>query len=92
MMEIEFIKKQANHVEFKLVGETHTFANLLKSHLVDNPAVSFVAYKLEHPMDSDALFVLKTEGKDAKKVLLEAAKRLEEDMKELQSALTKALK
>ncbi|MFH0970186.1 MAG: DNA-directed RNA polymerase subunit L [Candidatus Diapherotrites archaeon] len=91
-MEIEFIKKQARHVEFKLLGETHTFANLLKSHLMDDPSVEFVAYKLEHPMDKDALFVIKTKEKDAKKVLLDAAKKVEEDVKDLQGALDKALK
>mgnify|MGYP001585914059 FL=1 len=91
-MEIQFIKKQANAIEFKLMGETHTFANLLKSHLVDDPNVEFVAYKLEHPMDKDALFVLKTKGKPAKTVLMDAAKRLQEDLKELQGALDKALK
>ena len=79
-MEIEFMKKAANHLEFKLLGETHTFANLLKSHLVDDPNVEFVAYKLEHPMDKDAMFVLKTKGKEAKKVLLDAAKRVQEDV------------
>ncbi len=91
-MEIEFIKKAANHVEFKLVGETHTFANLLKSHLVDDPHVEFVAYKLEHPLDKDAMFILKTKGKTAKSVLVEASKRVQEDLKELQSALDKSLK
>ena len=43
-------------------------------------------------MDKDAMFVLKTKGKPAKAVLLEAAKRVQEDVKELQSALDKALK
>lgn len=91
-MEIEFTKKAANHVEFKLVGETHTFANLLKSHLVDDPNVEFVAYKLEHPSDKDAMFIVRTKGKDAKKVLLDAAKRVQEDVEELQGAFDKALK
>ena len=91
-MEIQFIKKKTNAIEFKLMVETHTIANLLKTHLVDDPNVEFVAYKLEHPMDKDALFVLKTKGKPAKTVLMDAAKRLQEDLKELQGALDKALK
>ncbi len=91
-MELEFIKKAANHVEFKLLGETHTFANLLKSQLVNDPSVEFVAYKLEHPQDKDALFVLKTKGKSAKSVLVDAAKRLHEELGDLKSAFSKALK
>lgn len=91
-MELEFIKKAANHVEFKLIGETHTFANLLKAQLVSDPAVEFVAYKLEHPQDKDALFVLKTKGKSAKSVLVDAAKRLHEELGDLKSAFSKALK
>jgi DNA-directed RNA polymerase subunit L len=91
-MELEFIKKAANHVEFKLVGETHTFANLLKAQLANDPSVEFVAYKLEHPQDKDALFVLKTKGKSAKSVLVEAAKHLHEELGDLKSAFSKALK
>ncbi len=91
-MDLEFIKKQANWVEFKLVGETHTFANLLKSHLVDDPNVEFVAYKLEHPLGKEALFILRTKGKPAKTVLMDAAKRLKEDLEELQGAFNRALK
>jgi DNA-directed RNA polymerase subunit L len=91
-MQLEFLKKQEKLVEFKLIGETHTFANLLRSHLVDDPEVEFVAYKLEHPMDKDALFILRTKSKPAKTVLLAAAKRVREDLKELQSAFNKALK
>ncbi|MDP2666949.1 MAG: DNA-directed RNA polymerase subunit L [Candidatus Diapherotrites archaeon] len=91
-MEIEFLKKQAHHVEFKLIGETHTFANLLKAHLVDDPNVEFVAYKLEHPLGQDSHFILRTKEKESKKVLLDAVKRLQEDLKELKESFTKALK
>ena len=91
-MQLEFVKKQEKLVEFKLLGETHTFANLLRTHLVDDPEVEFVAYKLEHPMDKDALFILQTKSKSAKTVLLAATKRVQEDLKELQSAFNKALK
>ena len=91
-MEVDFLKKQAHHIEFKLVGETPTFANMLKAHLIDDPHVEFVAYKLEHPMDKDAMFVLKTKEKEAKKVLLDAVKRLQEDVKELKDSFDKSLK
>ena len=91
-MEIQFTKKAANHVEFKLVGETHSFANLLRAQLVNDPNVEFVAYKLEHPMSKDSLFVLKTKGKSAKSVLVEATKRLHEELVDLKGAFAKALK
>ena len=91
-MQLEFIKKQQNLIEFKLIGETHTFANLLQSVLVNDPNVEFVAYKLEHPMDNDSLFVLRTQGKAAKTVLLDATKRLQEELSDLKGAFEKAMK
>lgn len=91
-MEIQFLKKEPHFVEFKLIGERHTFPNLLRQALLDNPDVEFVAYKLEHPLDNHSFFVLRTKSKSAKKVLLDAAKEIVDDLEDLKQAMTKALK
>lgn len=88
-MKLEVIKNHQNHLEFKIMGERHTFPNLLKTKLLKDPNVAFVAYKLEHPMDNDSLFVLKTKGKTAKKALTEACKDITDELEAFEKSFKK---
>jgi len=90
-MKIEILKKEGNLLEFKIIGERHTLPNLLKDRLLNDSSVEFVSYKLDHPMDEDSLFIIKTKGKTPKKALLEASKSLEDDLAEFQKKAKKAL-
>ena len=91
-MEIEIVKKQKNYLEFILKGERHTFPNLLRNKLLKDPAVEFVSYVLDHPLDEDSRFVIRTKGKTAKKVLEDAAKKAEKDLADFEKAVKKAIK
>ncbi|MEW6294848.1 MAG: DNA-directed RNA polymerase subunit L [Candidatus Diapherotrites archaeon] len=91
-MEIEIIKDTKNQIEFILKGERYTFPNLLKSKLLEDKDVEFVAFKLEHPMDKDSKFVLKTKEKTARKALSDASKTIMEELGEFKKALKKAVK
>ena len=91
-MKIEFLEEKKNEIEFKMVGERHSFANLLKAQLLKDPEVTFVAYKLTHPLASDAVFYVRTEGKEAKKAVAEACKEISVSLKEFGQAAKKALK
>jgi len=91
-MEIEVLKEEKNLFEFMIKGERHTLPNLLKTKLLDEPEVEFVAYKLNHPMDNDSVFVLRTKSKDPKKVLLDALKKIDSDLDEFTKAVKKSLK
>ncbi len=91
-MQVEVIKSEKDFAEFKLVGERHSFPNMLKQQLLEDKGVEFVSYMLEHPSKSVARFVIKTSGKAPKKVLEEAAKELEEALDEFEKKAVKALK
>lgn len=91
-MKIEFLEDKKNEIEFKMIGERHSFPNLLKAQLLKNPEVVFVAYKLSHPLAADATFLVRTEGKEAKKAVAEACKEIASDLKEFEQAAKKALK
>lgn len=91
-MEIEIIKNQQNHAEFLIKGERHTLPNLLRSRLLMDKSVVFAAYKLNHPLDNNSVFVLKTKGKAAKKALQDACKKIDGELGELRKELKKALK
>lgn len=91
-MEIKVLKNEPSELEFVLKDNRHTFPNLLRSRLLEDASVQFVAYKLVHPMDPDAQFILKTKGKGAKKALEDAAKLIENDLETLKDTLEKKLK
>lgn len=91
-MEVEVLRKEKNLVEIKLVGERHTFPNLLNKRLLENPETKFSAYKLMHPMDKDSYLKLETKSKDAKKVLLETVEQVEKEITDLEKAVKKAMK
>lgn len=91
-MQIEVLKNEPNFLEFILKGERHTLPNLLKAKLLEDSSVIFCAYSLDHPMDSDSKFVLRTSGKTAKKALTEACTDIAKDLEELNTEIKKALK
>ena len=91
-MELEVLKNEQNHLEFVLKGERHTFPGLLKSKLLNNEAVTFASYVLDHPSDNKAHFVVKTKGVSVKKALSEACDAIEEELKEFEGAVKKAVK
>ena len=91
-MELKLISVEKNSLEFIMLGEKHTFPNLLKSRLLNDTDVTFVSYKLEHPMNDECSFIVKAKTKDPKKVLLDACKSIEDDLDEFKNKVKKALK
>lgn len=90
-MEIKVLNKEKDLLEFKVIGERHTLPQLLKNKLLNNSSVEFVSYKLEHPFDSDSLFIVRTKGKAPSKVLLDACTDLEKELKVFSEKLKKAI-
>ena len=91
-MQIEVLKNEKDFCEFVIKGERHTFPNLLRSKLLKDPAVTFVAYNLEHPQDADSKFVVRTKGKAPKKVLSDACATIEAELEDFNKSVKKALK
>lgn len=89
-MKIEVIQNEKNSLEFYMIGERHTLANLLKEKLNKNSDVEFCAYKLDHPLDQKSRFILKTSGKSPKKLLEDAVKETKEDLETFRKAFEKA--
>ena len=79
-MKIQVLNHDKTSLEFKILGERHTLPQLIKNELLSNSDVDFVSYKLGHPTDSDALFILKTKKTDPKKVLIETCKDIVKEL------------
>ncbi|ADT83464.1 MULTISPECIES: DNA-directed RNA polymerase subunit L [Thermococcus] len=94
-MKIEVIKREKNVLEFYLVGEDHTFANLLNEVLHENKHVTFAGYTIEHPILTarKPKFRVVTDGKiTPEKALEEAAQKIFDRAKEVLEAWEKAVK
>jgi len=91
-VEIEVLKESKDCLEFLVNGEKHTFPNLLRAALLKDSRVKFAAYKLKHPSDNGAMFVVRAEGKTPKKALADALKRIGADLSDFEKDVKKALK
>ncbi|MFQ5800192.1 MAG: RpoL/Rpb11 RNA polymerase subunit family protein [Candidatus Hydrothermarchaeales archaeon] len=49
-MEIEVLEEGSEGFEIKVLGEDHTFLNLLNTFLSKNKKVEYSAYKIDHPL------------------------------------------
>jgi DNA-directed RNA polymerase subunit L len=65
-MEIEVLKEDSKGFEMKILGEDHTFLNLLTTFLNNNKKVAYAAYKIEHPLvgEPKIFFRLKKAAKE----------------------------
>ncbi len=84
-MELEVLRKEGNLLEIALVGEDHTFANLLRKTLKRDDHVTYAAYKVSHPLlDKERpILFLETDGKETpKEALIKAAQKIKEQMDE----------
>jgi len=91
-LEIEVLESGQNYLEFKIKGERHTFPQLLKHYLLKDPNVEFASYKLEHPLDKDALFIVRMKKGKPIQALREANKNMLADIKEFKKKVGEAFK
>jgi DNA-directed RNA polymerase subunit L len=87
-MKIEVIKDEKDTLEFYIEGERHTLPNLLKERLSKQSDLDFVAYKLDHPIDTKARLILK--GKNPKKSLKDVVKEMQTELSDFKKAFEKA--
>lgn len=86
-MKIEAIKNEKGLLEFCIEGERHTITNLLRERLSKNSRVEFCSYRLEHPLDKKARFVVRADN--PKKAAEETIKEIREEVAEFKKAFGK---
>lgn len=91
-MEIELLRAEKDLLEFKIKGERHTYPQLLKYYLLKNPDVAFAAYKLEHPLDKDSIFIVRVKKGTPLQALKDANKEIIAEIDDFADKLKEALK
>lgn len=90
-MEIEFLKNEKTRVEFKVIGEDHTFCNILRRELWNDKDIEIAAYTIDHPLVSEPIMLVETKKSDPKKTILDAAGSLRKQVEELKKSFNSAV-
>ena len=88
-MEIKVLKKEKNYLEIEL--DNLTVAELLRNELWQDKATELAAWKRDHPSKNPRL-ILRTSGKEAKKVLLDTLDAIEKSNAHMLAEFKKAMK
>jgi len=86
-MEINILRESKDEIEFEI--QSLTLAEILRVYLNKDSAVTFVAWKRNHPTSKPVLLV-KTKGKTVKKAINDAISSLEKEIDKLESDFNKA--
>jgi len=86
---LNVIKNEKN--ELRLEIDNLTLVELIRKYLTDDSNVTFAAWRREHPTKNPVL-TIKTEGKTAKKALIDAIEKLQKINSELADEFKKLVK
>jgi DNA-directed RNA polymerase subunit L len=91
-MELKVLSKAKNELRIELVGEDHTFCNLLQNALLQDKNVEIAGYDQPHPLIRSSIVYLRTRRDvSAEKVLLNALANIQELNKEFNEKFSKAV-
>lgn len=85
-MEVKYIMDEKNEAEIEM--DNSTIVEILRVYLAKDDAVSFVAWRKEHPSKNPRLKI-KTKGKSARKALEEAISHINKDLDKLEENFKK---
>jgi len=92
-VEIKVLKKASNELKIEIKSEGHTFCNVLQQALLEDDTIEMAGYKIEHPLTSNPTVYVRTKGtRKPKAVLIDAAKKIQKQNKELHKSFERALK
>jgi DNA-directed RNA polymerase subunit L len=91
-MEVKVVSKSKNELRLEIVGEDHTFCNLLQNVLLEDKNVELAGYDQPHPLIRSSILFLKTKRDiSPEKTLLNALENVQELNKEFDKEFAKAV-
>jgi len=91
-MEIESFDETTNIGKMVLLGEGHTFLNLLRYYLANSDAIEYAGYTMKHPLKTRSKVFLKTISGSAKAILLDIIQEIDTQIKEYEEIFKTKLK
>ena len=91
-MEVKVISRSKNELRLEVIGEDHTFCNLLQNVLLDDKNVELAGYDQPHPLIRASVIYLKTRRDiSPEKTLLNALDSMQELNKEFDAKFSEAV-
>jgi DNA-directed RNA polymerase subunit L len=75
-MQLKVIESNRYELKIEIGGEGHSFCNLLRKTLLEEPSVDSAGYSIDHPLLASPIFILKTKKRQANVVLREALEKM----------------
>jgi DNA-directed RNA polymerase subunit L len=92
LMEVKVLSRTKSELKIEIVGEDHTFCNLLQNTLLEDKNVEIAGYDQPHPLIRSSIVYLRTKREiSPEKVLLNALASIKELNKEFNEKFEKAI-
>lgn len=88
-MELNILKESNDTLQIEIIGETHTFCNLLRNELFNVEGVNFASYNIKHPTASNPIFSVNVSEGKPKKLVFEGGNKIKDKTKEFRALLKK---
>ena len=91
-MEVRVLQKTKNELKIELVGEDHTFCNLLQSVLLQDKNVEIAGYDQPHPLIRSSIVYVRTKRDTSpEKTMLSALANIKDLNKEFNEKFDRAV-
>jgi len=90
-MKIRVLEKGERNLKIEIIGEGHTFCNLLRDFLLRNPDVEFAAYRIDHPLVSNPVLYVKTKNGGPEEALKKAIEDIIDSLENFKKVFSSAL-
>ena len=92
LVELKVVSKTKTELKIEIIGEDHTFCNLLQNILLSDKNVEIAGYDQPHPLIRSSMIYLRTKREvSPEKVLLNALENLKDINKEFDEKFSKAV-
>ena len=90
-MKLKVVKKTEKQLELEVEGEDHSLCNAIRKSLLEDKHVTYASYRIEHPLISHPVIIVRTDGKESPEdALKEGVKRVGEMASEFRQVFSKA--
>jgi DNA-directed RNA polymerase subunit L len=90
-VEVKVLSKSKNELRIEIVGEDHTFCNLLQNVLLEDKNIEIAGYDQPHPLIRSSIVYLRTKREASpEKTLLNALTSIQQLNKEFNEKFAKA--
>lgn len=75
-MKIETLTETENELKIRIEGEGHTFCQALQESLLEDEAVEYAGYRLQHPLISQPIIYVRVKKGSPRRALISAAEKV----------------